>query len=217
VRTIHDLVRYVLCQLFTFLDDWLSKASPGERERVAEQIVKALDGLGTDVQDEVRRVAKLNDLTMETLLRAGSLTALGAALAAVAGAGGFAVYAMLSATIASAAGIIGLTLPFSVYLTLTSLLAFLSNPLVLLVAIVGGGAWWMRSANRRMRAELVPVLVAFAVLKSVDPEGRSRSRALVAHLADRYLEFLDGDPERRAQLRRAFPAFRYPREGQHAS
>jgi hypothetical protein len=207
VRTIHDLVRYVLCQLFTFLDDWLSKASPDERERVAEQIVKALDGLGTDVQEEVRRLARLNDLTMETLLRAGSLTALGAALAAVVGAGGFAVYAMLSATIASAAGIIGLTLPFSVYLTLTSLLAFLCNPLVLLVAIVGGGAWWTRSANRRMRAELVPLLVAFAAMKSADPEARGRSRALAEHLADRYREFLAGDRNRRAQLRQAFPAF----------
>ena len=166
---------------------------------------------------EVRRVAKLNDLAMETLLRAGSLTALGAALAAAIGAGGFSVYAMLSATIACAAGIIGLTLPCSVYLTLSSLLAFMRNLLVLLVAIVGGGAWWMRSANRRMRAELVPLLVAFAALKSVDPEGRGRSRALVAHLADRYREFLNSDRDRQAQLQQAFPAFHHPAERDRAS
>ena len=140
VETIQDLARYVLCQLFTVLDDWLSKASPEERERVAEQIAEALDGLGADVQEEVRRVAGLDDLSMETLVRAGSLAALATALAAATGVGGFAVYAMLSATIASAAGIIGLTLPFSVYLTATSLLALPANPLVVSVAIVGGGA-----------------------------------------------------------------------------
>jgi hypothetical protein len=207
VETIHDLARYVLCQLFTFLDDWLSKASPEERERVAKQIAEALDGLGADVQEEVRRVTGLDPRTIEALVRAGSLAALAAALAAAAGLGGFAVYAMLSATIAGAAGIIGLTLPFSVYLTATSLLACLVNPVVLLVIAVGGGVIWARSANRRMRAALVPLLVAFAAMKSADPEARGRARALVAHLADRYREFLDGDRERQAQLRRAFPAF----------
>jgi hypothetical protein len=207
VKTIHDLARYVLCQLFTFLDDWLSKASPEERERVAGQIAEAFNRLGADVQEEIRRVTGLDDHTIDALLRTGRLAALAAALAAAAGIGGFAVYAMLSATIAGAAGIIGLTLPFSVYLIATSLLAGVANPLVLLVLIVGGGAWWTRSANRRMQAELVPLLVAFAAMKSVDPEARGRSRALVAHLADRYQEFLNSDRDRRAQLRQAFPAF----------
>ncbi|MGH6914908.1 MAG: hypothetical protein ACREH3_14525, partial [Geminicoccales bacterium] len=207
VKTIHDLARYVLCRLFTFLDDWLPKASPEERERVAEQIAEAFNGLGADVQEEVKRVTGLDDRTIDALLRTGRLAALAAALAAATGVGGFAVYAMLSATIAGAAGIIGLTLPFSVYLTATSLLACAANPLVLSVATVGGSAWLMRSANRRMRAELVPLLVGFAAMKSDDPEARSRSRALVEHLADRYREFLKGDRDRRAQLRQAFPAF----------
>jgi hypothetical protein len=217
VRALPDLVRYVLCQIFTSLDDWLPKASPEERERVAEQIAKGLDHLGPNVQEEIRRLARLNDLTANTLACAGSLSALAAALAAVPAAGGFAVYATLSATIASAAGIIGLTLPFSVYVTLTSLLAFASNPLVLLVAIVGGGAWWTRSANLRMRAELVPLLVAFAAMKSADPEARGLSRALVEHLTDRYREFLHGDRDRQAQLQQAFPAFRHPEESERAS
>ncbi|MGH6899564.1 MAG: hypothetical protein ACREJ5_23930 [Geminicoccaceae bacterium] len=207
VRTLPDLVRYVLCQLFTCLDDWLPKASPEERERVAEQIAKGLDQLGPGVQEEVRRVAGLNDLSKDTLIRAGRLAALGTGLATVAGVGGFPVYAMLSATIAGAAGIIGLTLPFSVYLMATSLLACATNPLVLSVAISGGTGWWTTSANRKMRAELVPLLVAFAAMKSADPEARGRSRALVEHLAGRYREYLYGDRDRRAQLRQAFPAF----------
>jgi nucleotide-binding universal stress UspA family protein len=207
VETIHNLARYALCQLFTFLDDWLSKASTEERERVAEQIAEALNGLGADVQEEVRRVTGLDPRTIETLVRTGKLAALAAAVAAAAGISGFAVYAMLSATIAGAAGIIGLTLPFSVYVMATSLLACLVNPVVLSVATVGGGVFWVRSANRRMRAELVPLLVAFAAMKSADPEARGRSRALVAHLANRYREFLDGGRVRRAQLRQAFPAF----------
>lgn len=216
VRDIDDLVRHVLRRLFTNLDDWLSKASPEERERVADQIDKALDHLGADVREEVRRAARLDDLAMETLVRAGGLTALGTGLAALAGVGGFAVYAMLSATIANVVGLVGLTLPFSAYLIATSLLAFLTNPLVVLVAIVGGGARLVTLANRRMHAELVPLLVAFASLKSADPEARGRSRALVAHLADRYEEFLDGDRDRRAQLLRAFPAFRAPKENHRA-
>jgi hypothetical protein len=164
--------------------------------------------LGVDVQEEIRRVAGLDDRAIDALLRAGRLAALAAALATAAGVGGFAVYAMLSATIAGAAGIIGLTLPFSVYLIAASLLAFATNPLVLLATTVGGGEWLRRSANRMMRAELVPLLVAFGAMKSADPEARGRARALAEHLADRYREYSKGDRERRAQLRQAFPAFR---------
>jgi hypothetical protein len=216
VRSIEDLVPHVLRRLFTDLDDWLSKASPEERERIAEQIAKALDGLGADVQEEVRRAARLDDFSMGALVRAGRLAALGTGLSAATGVGGFAVYAMLSATIANVVGLVGLTLPFSAYLMATSLLAFITNPLVVLVAVVGGGARLGTLANRRMRAELVSLLVAFAALKSADPETRGRSRALVAHLADRYEEFLDGDRDRRAELLRAFPAFRAPKENHRA-
>ena len=207
VETIHDLARYALCQLFTILEDWLPKASPEERKRVAEQIAEALDQLAPEVQEEIRRVAQLDDLTANTLARAGSVAAVGGGLAAAIGIGGFAVYATLSATNASAAGIIGLTLPFSVYITAAALLTCATNPLVLAAAIAGGTAWWKTSANGKMQAMLVPLLVAFAVMKSADPEARGRSRALVEHLADRYREFVNGDRERRAQLRQAFPAF----------
>ena len=150
----------------------------------------------------------LGDLTADTLGRAGSLAALATGLGAAIGVVGFPVYATLSATIASAAGIIGLTLPFSVYVTAASLLACVTNPLVLLAAIAGGTGWWTTAANRKMRAQLVPLLVAFAAMKSADPEARGRSRALAAHLADRYREFSAGERDRRAQLRQAFPAFR---------
>jgi hypothetical protein len=64
---------------------------------------------------------------METLVRAGGLTALGTGLAALIGGGGFAVYAMLSATIANVVGLVGLTLPFSAYLMATS--CWLSSPI----------------------------------------------------------------------------------------
>jgi hypothetical protein len=217
VRDIEDLVPYAVRRLFTNLDDWLAKASPEERERVAEQIDNALDHLGGDVREQVRRVAGLDDLAMDTLVRAGALAALGTGLATATGVGGFAVYAMLSTTIANVVGLIGLTLPFSAYLTATSLLAFACNPLVVLVVIVCGGARLVTLANQRMHAELVPLLVAFAALKSADPDAGGRSRALVEHLADRYREFLNSDRDRRAQLRRAFPAFRHPRESERAS
>jgi hypothetical protein len=217
VRKIEDLVPYASCQLFTNLGDWLSKASPEERERVADQIVKALDELGPDVQEEMRRVAGLNDLSIDTLVRAGAIAALGTGLATATGVGGFAVYAMLSATIANVVGLVGLTLPFSAYLIVTSLLAFAANPLVVLAVVVCGGARLATVANQRMHAGLVPLLVAFAALKSDDPAARGRVQGLAEHLADRYREFLYGDRERQSQLRRAFPAFRHPGESNRAS
>ena len=220
MRDIDDLVRNVLRLLFTNLDDWLSKASPEERERVAEQIDKALDHSGADVREKVRRAAELDELAMETLVRAGGLTALGIGLAALPSVDGFAVYAMLSATIANVVGLVGLTLPFSAYLMMTSSLAFITNPLVVLVAVVGGGARLVTLANRRMRAELVPLLVAFAALKSklmADAEARARSRALVEHLADRYREFLNADRDRRGSCSGPFRLSAIPKESERAS
>jgi hypothetical protein len=192
-------------------------ASPQERARVVEQIADALDCMGDDLRERVRQHAKLDDLSRQTLARAGALAALGAGLAVVTGAAGFAAYTTLIATISTVGGLVGITLPFFVYVIATSLLAFVTNPLVVLAAVGGGSAWLVKWANRRMRAEILPLLVAFAAAKAEDTaEARSHVRDLARHLSDRYQEFLDGDPKRRAQLRRAFPAFRHPEENHRA-
>lgn len=217
VKDLDDLVRHVLCRLFSNLDVRLSKASPEERERIVKQIADALDHVGDDVREQVMRIARLDDLSLEALARTGGLTALGVGLAGVIGSAGFAAYTTLNATIASVSGLVGLTLPFSAYVIAASLLAFATNPYVLLAAVGGGGVWLVRSANRRMQAGLLPLLVAFAVVKAEGAAGpRSRSRDLARHLAGRYQEFLDGDPQRRAQLLSAFPAFRDPKGSRFA-
>ena len=164
-----------------------------------------------DLRERVRQHAKLDDLSQRTLARAGALAALGAALAGVTAAAGFAAYTTLIATISTVGGLVGITLPFFVYVTATSLLAFATNPLVVLAVAVGGGTCLVKSANRRMRAELLPLLVAFAAAKAEDTaEARSRVRDLARHLADRYQEFLDAGPKRRAQLLRAFSGLPSP-------
>jgi len=210
VSSIDDLAGRVLRRLFRDLD---AKARSRDRERVAQEVADALRRMDDDLRDKVRRVAGLDDLSVRTLRRAGSLAALGAGLTNVVGVAGFTAYTTLNATIATVGGLVGLPLPFSVYVMATSLLAFITNPLVVLAVAAGGSTWLVKSANKRMRAELLPLLVTFAAAETQSTtHSRRPVRDLAVHLANRYQEFLASDPELRAQLRRAFPAFRDPAE-----
>jgi len=214
VNSIDHLAGSVLRRLFRELD---AKAPSRDRERIAQEIADALRRMDDDLQDEVRRVAGLNDLSVRTLRRAGSLAALGAGLTSVVGVAGFTAYTTLSATIATVGGLVGLALPFSVYVTAASLLAFVTNPLVVAAVAAGGSTWLVKATDRRMRAELLPLLVTFAAAEAKSTtHSRRQVRDLADHLAGRYEEFLAGDSERRAQLRQAFPAFRDSEESHRA-
>lgn len=208
IESIDDVVRVQVLRLFGDLEARVAHAPPIERERALQEVAEALDRMDTATREKIMQQAKLDDFTAQTLLRSGVLSSLGIGLASLVGTAGFTAYTTLNAAIAGLGSLAGLTLPFSVYITATSLLAFLSNPLVVVAVTSGGAACLANRANKKLRGELFPLLVALACAKSGSSVGaRLQVRELAQHLNARYQEFLHGEADRRTRLQRAFPTF----------
>jgi hypothetical protein len=109
-----------------------------------------------------------------------------AGFAVLVSAGGFASYTALTTGIAAVAGAVGVTLPFSFYMSATSILAMVTSPLVLgplgLLVVAGTTMW----GNKKIRRSMLPMLVtqnalAAGLVADVDP---------VAALVDDHAGFL---------------------------
>ena len=137
-------------------------------------------------RSEFRIDAGLADLTATALKRTGALAAVGSALIGTVGVAGFAAYTTVTSVIATAAGLVGLTLPFAVYLHATAALAFLSNPWLMALALLGGGHFAVKKGNRQMRDRLIPVMVATAVMAAVTGEPTNRRATALSELLAKY-------------------------------
>jgi purine-cytosine permease-like protein len=85
--------------------------------------------------------------------------------------------------LAAIAGIIGLTLPFAFYTTLTSFMALLANPIIFIPGILGLGAFMTRRANKKIRNALLPTIITQLAVSSLNPgETQKKSEQIVDFL-----------------------------------
>ncbi len=200
-----DLSRYVLRRTFEELNDGFERKTPEEQERIAADIAHLLAELPTDLQQRIRRQAGLSDLSAAAVKQTGKIAAIGGALVGTVGITGFAAYTTVTSVIASATGLVGLTLPFAVYIHATAALALLSNPLVLGAATLMGGHFALARANRQIRDQLVPIMVATAVMASTTSETiTNKSSVLVNELAQYFSIRCAADRRLRTQIDNTF-------------
>ncbi|BBK34861.1 hypothetical protein STHU_54950 [Allostella humosa] len=207
--TVIEATQYILARLFEQLARDFSAMSIDEQKRVAEQIANAIDRLDPATQAMVRERLDIDRIGADALLRTGAIASLGTGLGTAVAVGGFGSYTLVTSTIASVAGVFGLTLPFKFYILATSSLAFLSSPITLAVLAVGGGALLRARANRSIRERYLTVLAALSVVARGNPsEHADPVEAFVAHARARYREFVVADDARQRRYRSAFPSFR---------
>ena len=204
--SILELSRYVLRRMFEQLDASFASKPAAERERIASDIARRLADLPDDVRERIRHEAGLANLSVDALMRTGSIAAVGGAMIGTVGLAGFAAYTSVTSFIAAAAGLAGLTLPFGIYTFATSALAFVSNPLIVGGAVLIGGRFAMRRANRQMRDRLVPVMTATAVMASAGKHAQAtRPATLATRLATCLSARSAADTRLRAEIDRTFP------------
>lgn len=208
-HTAREAAKWVLTRLFAELQQQFNGLPIEERRRAAERILRSVEHLDPATQARIRDELEIDRLGIEALLRTGALATLGGVLSATVALGGFGAYAFLNSAIAAVAGLVGLTLPFGVYVFATSTLAFLSNPLTLAVLTLGGGALLRSRANAAIRDRYLTVLVTLSIIAHANPSDHQHpTDALVSHARRRYSEFIGASPSERRAYQRAFPAFR---------
>lgn len=121
------------------------------------------------------------------------------------GIAGFAAYTTLSTVIATAAGFVGLTLPFAVYVYASSAFALMSNPIILGAATLLGGGFTMSRANHQMRDRLMPMMIATSVLASTSGAPGDHLSRFVAELSRYSLMLQSADRKLAAEIKNTFP------------
>ena len=177
--------------------------------RLQDELVNKLDhlvkSLPQEQQNHIRRRIGVDDLSRSVLRKVIAQGSAGILFASVVEVAGFAAYQTAVTSLAYVAGLVGLTLPFTVYTTLTSLMAVVSNPLFL-VALIGGELYHLnRKGGKELRERHIPMLVALALFSSDKTAETAddrlvveRATALVNYWQKRLREYteLDEDAER---------------------
>jgi hypothetical protein len=209
--TIDDMVRYVIQRTFQVLDEEFQKKSPAEQEKIAEEIANALHDLPPAEQERVRQAAGLPDLTAETLKQTAVLASLGFGVSGLVGFAGFSAYTTLTSLVFSVTSFIGITLPFSSYMALTSLVAGIANPFIFIPAIAGGGAWMTSKANRSIRGTLYPILVTNSILaSSTENDQDSATSDFESRIGELIYEINNSNGSHLISLIRQFPGLGSP-------
>jgi hypothetical protein len=183
-ESIDDLVRYVIRRTFEQLDQTYHTKSPEEQEQIAVQIADALSKLPEEEQERIVKATGLKDLTKETLVATGSIASVGVGLSALVGVAGFASYTTLTSVVAAVTGLVGIHLSFGTYMLLTSSLAGLTNPVLLVGVLASGGFFLTKNANHSVRSLLYPTLIATSVMSYAGSEGSEQDlQPLISRIA----------------------------------
>ena len=204
--TIDDLGRHVIKNAFEELTNKFNEANSIEKEKIAARILESIDEL--DEQEKKRLLEELGveKISNDQLVKMIASGGFAAGAATVVGASGFAAYTALTAGIAAAFGLVGITLPFVFYIYATSLLAFIANPFTLILGGLGMGAWLTSKSNKAIYRRIVPMLVGFACLNQGAPSSTENLMVnLVEHIKSIQDSLVFKDDGNSKDLAKCFP------------
>jgi hypothetical protein len=141
----------------------------------------------------------------------GSIASVGVGLSALVGVAGFASYTTLTSVVAAVTGLVGIHLSFGTYMLLTSSLAGLTNPLLLIGVLAGGGFFLTKNANHSVRGLLYPTLIATSVMSYAGSEGSEPDlQPLIARIDELKAKVSVSDGAEAARLVSRFPGLGQP-------
>ena len=175
--TLQDLVQFNVEIMFGEVGQRFEGLASEQQVNLLSAIRDLIAQLPHEQQAELRQKLGIDDLSDEylrTALVSGSLASVFAGAVSI---GGFGFYTGAVSLLATVAGFVGLTLPFAVYTSLTSAVAVVSNPLLILPALSFGGVYLYRTQNETLRQRLAVNTVVQLALGGSSIEASSLVRA----------------------------------------
>jgi hypothetical protein len=161
---LQDMLRFLMNKMFGEIGKRFESLSTDKQQQVVDAVRKFIDELPEAQREKLRKEIGADQITDSYIRKAIVSGTLSTALAAAVSVGGFAFYTGAVSLLATLAGLVGLTLPFSVYVGLTSTIAVISNPLFFIPVLAGGGMWFYKKQNQKMRRRLAPLVLAQSAL-----------------------------------------------------
>ncbi|MDD5515745.1 MAG: hypothetical protein PHX71_10450 [Synergistales bacterium] len=148
-----------------------SKLSKENQDKALDSMLKKIKEMPQDQKEAFRSSLQLDGITRDSLRKAILAGSASVGLTSYVSFAGFGAYILLTKMISSVAGIVGLTLPFGVFTSATSLLAVLSSPLTMILFLSGGGVVLEKRAAKEMKKEFLKGLMAQMVFTAKTQES----------------------------------------------
>lgn len=165
--TTHDLVAHILQRMFGDLQKKFATQDATTQREIVEQILSSIRAMPEAQREALKKQLGISEFSEAAIRKAIISGSLGAAFAVLIKMTDFAGYLFAAKALAAVAGLSGITLPFAAYTMLTSAIAFVANPFVLVPAALGLGWWLTTKTNRKIKNGFVPFAVMQAVVSSV--------------------------------------------------
>ena len=167
-NSIDDLVLYIISKTMNDLQEKFKSKNSEEQDKIAKEIFNNLKEMPPEMREKLKSELGVEELTNDSIKKAMLAGSFAAAFTIVVQVAGFSAYVIAVKTLAAVAGFIGITLPFAAYTTLTSMIAFVSNPFIAIAAVCGVGYLLKRYADKKIQCGVTPFIVGQIAMSAAD-------------------------------------------------
>lgn len=160
------MIAYVIEDLLTQIEKEYKKADDHKQRELVSKLLESLKSMSPEEQEMLKKKLGVNNLTEEVVRKALTQGGLAVAFSSLITMGGFTSYVVAVQIVAAVTGFIGITLPFAFYTTLTSFIAAVANPFIFVPVLLGGGAYMVGRANKKIKNALLPSLATQLILNT---------------------------------------------------
>ncbi|MGR5971828.1 hypothetical protein ACT7CX_05930 [Bacillus cereus] len=150
----NQLTLYQMQKIFESIGGELKNLTADQEENFANQIEQFIKSLPTEQQEKIKDKLNIDAVTSATIKKLIATQGSAVLLAVIVEIAGFAAYTTLTSLIAGTASLLGLTLPFSAYITATSALSVLTGP-VGFILIGGFSSMMMLTQSKKVKKTLL--------------------------------------------------------------
>ncbi|BCC06848.1 MULTISPECIES: hypothetical protein [Bacillus cereus group] len=150
----NQLTLYQMQKIFESIGGELKNLTADQEENFANQIEQFIESLPTEQQEKIKDKLNIDAVTSATIKKLIATQGSAVLLAVIVEIAGFAAYTTLTSLIAGTASLLGLTLPFSAYITATSALSVLTGP-VGFILIGGFSSMMMLTQSKKVKKTLL--------------------------------------------------------------
>ncbi len=169
--TLEEMISYIFKELFNDMSKQFNEKDNDEKEKIAQNIFETIEKMPQEQKDKLKEELKVDKLSKEIVLKAIATGTFSTAFATTISVAGFSAYTFATSALASMAGLIGVSIPFSGYIGLTSAMAVLANPFFLFGTISVLFYVLNKKSDKSIRNKLSPIIVTLISILSVKSEN----------------------------------------------
>ena len=165
-KTTDEMIKHVFEKLFQEMTKLFKTKDNKTKEEIVENILSSIEKMSEEEKNKLKEILKVDKISADVIRKALAAGTLGTAFATLISVAGFSAYTAATAALASLAALIGVTFPFGTYMSLTSIIAVLADPLFLLTGMTLLLYGLNKKSNSSIRNGLSPMIVSLISILS---------------------------------------------------